>query len=174
MKKKQLTVLMTAIALFAAPLFMTQSQAFNLGGALGKLTGKVKTPSTPAKPIAGNTKQAFSGRVLLPDGSPADNAKIYGCVDMQIRKESSYWTLQSASDSNIKPSGSTLEDGTFQIGATLGLTVSLVIFKPGYEPIIVKNVTSPVNLPNLQFTQRNENLRYVQYGWFDQSKASPF
>ena len=156
MKKLNLLAAVLCIAAIAMPL--TADAGFNVGNAIKvKLPGKT-TSQAPAKtaPAPQAKKGGYANLNVTCDGAPVPYANVYIGMGIEYRVEDG--KCHVIGKSNI--GGMTSDKGLAEIAFT-EQGWNMVVFKVGYEPILVRNVLLPSD--HVLTTTKNAAVKGVKF-----------
>lgn len=142
---KKLSVLAAILCAIAIAAPVTCDAGFNIGNIL-----KDKTKTTQGKPKVPSPGATQGGHVtgtVLVNGKPLDYAHIYHGAGIYVEIIDKKCHIRGESHK----AGMTNDKGTFDCAVT-GQGHNYVIWKSGFNPILVKNVTLPSDMGTLTTT----------------------
>ena len=154
---KKLSVLAAALCAMMIAMPLTADAGFNVGNVLkGKPTVKTSEKPAPGKPAAPAQKGGYANLNVTCDGAPVPYANVYIGLGIDYRLEDG--KCHVIGKSNV--GGMTSDKGLAEI-AFSQQGWNMVIFKVGYQPIIVRNVLLP-STHNLT-TTKNAAVKGVKF-----------
>ena len=154
---KKLSALAAVLCVAAVAMPLTADAGFNVGSVLKKPTIQTNKPA-PAKPAptAPAKKGGYANLNVTCDGAPVPYANVYIGVGIEYRIEDG--KCHVIGKSNV--GGMTSDKGLAEIAFT-DQGWNMVVFKVGYEPILVRNVLIPSS-HNLT-TTKNAAVKGVKF-----------
>lgn len=156
---KKLSVLTAVLCAMAIALPLSADAGFNVGNVLkGKPAAKttVKPSDGKVNPASPAKKGGYANINVTCDGAPLQYASVYIGVGIEYRLEDGKCHVIGKSSGG----GMTSDKGTGEIAFTEP-GWNMVIFKVGYEPIVVRNVLIP-SAHNLT-TTKNPAVKGVKF-----------
>ena len=138
---KKLTALAAILCVVAVAMPLSADAGFNVGNVLkGKPTVQTNGKPAPAKtnPAAPAKKGGYANLNVTCDGAPVPYANVYIGLGIEYRIEDGKCHVIGKSSMG----GMTSDKGLAEIAFT-DQDWNMVVFKVGYEPILVRNVMIP-------------------------------